>query len=716
MGFTDDSDNDLPDWLSDLGSDQGDEGIEYGEDSAFDPEEDKPEWITNDPSSGFELPEEDEEEVPDWLAGLREQHSTSTGPKTDADIFLSDDDDLDDQDWLENIRDQYVGEEGEGEISPEEELDIDFLDTIQALKAEDEQEEPPVSDDEPTVRLQDYFASPEEEMPAKEDTPDWISGLPSMGFGDRDADQPGEDEAQAEEEADTDWLRKIRDQEAAERGEPVEESPGEPESDIPEGRYPKEQPFSETPEVTGSLPAWMETLQTSGLVLPSEPDTDEELAGAGYSDEEISTLFEQDDLPDWLGSDSAPDTGPSAEPSAPSRTPEQEEDEKPIERAELPSWLQAIRPVEAVTSVAEDHLPDEQEALPSGEQERVGPLSGLRDVLPAEPHIIHFGTPPRAIPGFELTEIQRQHADLLKSMVGTESASAPTKRRTVANPQQILRWVIAILLLAFTFAAFWLSNSFTLMLPKPEGMPPENLAVISLVNELSAGDQVLLAVEYQPGLSGELEAASAALVQHLLLQDARIVLVSTQPTGPGLGDAFLQENFKGDDYISSRQYANLGYVSGGSAGLLNFASDIRQTKADMAWDQPPLSDLQTIQDFALVAVLTEDPDTARSWVEQVQPLLENPLTGQEVPMVMVVSAQAEPLVYPYYYTDPQQVAGLISGIGGGAYYETVTGPSIAQHFWTAYNVGLVLAMIIIAVGSIYNLTRNSLSGLSKGRS
>jgi len=216
-------------------------------------------------------------------------------------------------------------------------------------------------------------------------------------------------------------------------------------------------------------------------------------------------------------------------------------------------------------------------------------------------------------------------------------------------------------------------------------------------------------------MSGELEAASAALVQHLLLRDSQIVMVSSQPTGPGLGEAFLQENFSGDDYIKTHQYVNFGYVSGGAAGLLSFASDIRQTKAEMAWDQAPLSEIQSIRDFALVVVLTDDPDTARSWVEQVQPLLYDSVSSTEVPLVMVVSAQAEPLVYPYYYTNPQQIAGLISGIGGGAYYETVIGPSIAARYWTAYNVGMMVAVIIIAVGSIYNLARNSLSGSSKGR-
>ena len=68
----------------------------------------------------------------------------------------------------------------------------------------------------------------------------------------------------------------------------------------------------------------------------------------------------------------------------------------------------------------------------------------------------------------------------------------------------------------------------------------------------------------------------------------------------------------------------------------------------------------------MVLVITDDADTARGWIEQVQPKLVDPLSP--TPMTMVVSAQAEPLVYPSYLPFPKQVDGLVSGIAGGAYF------------------------------------------------
>ena len=244
----------------------------------------------------------------------------------------------------------------------------------------------------------------------------------------------------------------------------------------------------------------------------------------------------------------------------------------------------------------------------------------------------------------------------------------------------------------------------------------QNTVALNLVNQVETGEKVLVAFEYQPGLSAELEAASASLLDDLLGSGAELVLVSSQPVGPGLAESFLGSQLSGWPNISEGRYANLGYISGGAAGLLNFALDPRKAKPDMSWSSSPLDTINKMMDFAMVLVITDDPDVARSWIEQVQPLMNVGTVEQAVPLVMVVSAQAEPLVYLYYYTTPRQVSGLVSGVSGGAFYESYHGESLARRYWDAYNIGLVLAVLVIAGGSIFNLTRTSLSRTGKGRS
>jgi hypothetical protein len=266
------------------------------------------------------------------------------------------------------------------------------------------------------------------------------------------------------------------------------------------------------------------------------------------------------------------------------------------------------------------------------------------------------------------------------------------------------------------------------LLPSSNDVPAENLAIASLVNNLQENSHVLVAFEYQPGLSGEMASASAAVIDHLLNQGAIPVIISTQPTGPGLAEIFLQST-QGQHYlITSGGYVNLGYISGGTAALLNFAADPRAAvpmqgeDGSSLWDQPPLNNIRSIRDFSMVLVITDDPDTARGWIEQVQPLLVDPLDPQRKTfLAMVVSAQAEPLIFPYYLTTPKQVDGLVSGVTGGAYYEnTINQDILARKYWDPFSAGLSIAIMIIVFGGGFNLIRSLISSRQasgqKGRS
>lgn len=743
MGFgsNDDNDNNIPDWLDDLQSEDDAGGFD-SKGKLFPEENESPDWLESETPGGFSAPEPAEEdegdEVPDWLAKIRDEEQVEPPPFDPGSIEDSADDDGDD--WLRNIQEQYRTDPDEPE--PEETESGDEMESIQALKEEDEisaawGDEEEAGTEEADGEQGQIGAAweadtgtlvPPEDM---DEVPDWVRGLPTVEPKTEPIPgDPGKEPASSTEEEIPPWLQEIRSKTTEETRPPDDvlpafgldpekmfsESQEEPEPEEPapsETEVPAEDlPTSEKPPTTGSLPTWMEDLQTSGkLELPETTEDEGEGEGEAreYSEEDVSALFEEDDLPDWLGEEEE-ELPESTEEEAPA-APEAPEEGEEIEKADLPTWLQAMRPVEAVTA---DVPEDTQEVdVSPRKRETIGPLSGLSDVLPAEPGIVHFGSKPKPAAAFDLTEQQKKYAHLLKTLVKDEASYEPVDERKVANPQQVLRWIIAILLLSALFAVAWLNGDF---IPMPtEGFPEENLAVVSMVNELQAGEKVLVAFEYQPGLSGEMQAASSALMEHLLLKEADLVLVSTQPVGPGLAETFLQGNFGNAAYITEQQYANMGYLSGGTAGLLNFASTPRQTVPNAAWDASPLDSVQSVKDFAMLLVITDDPDIARSWVEQVQPLLTG-ADGQAIPLVMVTSAQAEPLVYPYYLTEPRQVSGLVSGVSGGAYYETVIDSSLARRYWDSYNVGLLLAVLVIAVGSIINLAQTSLRGKPEGRS
>jgi hypothetical protein len=208
-----------------------------------------------------------------------------------------------------------------------------------------------------------------------------------------------------------------------------------------------------------------------------------------------------------------------------------------------------------------------------------------------------------------------------------------------------------------------------------------------------------LAIDYDPGFASELEAASAPALDYLMLRGARIAFVSTNPTGSFLADRAVKNMKPDHSYESGSHYVNLGYLPGGAAGMQLFAIDPRKAIAldvnrDDAWALFP--DIHKIDDFAAVIILTDNAETGRMWIEQTRAALK------DKPMLMVISAQAEPMIRPYY--DSAQVQGLITGLSGGAYYEDLLQrPNRASRHWNAYGIAALISAFVIFFGGIWNL-------------
>ena len=87
-------------------------------------------------------------------------------------------------------------------------------------------------------------------------------------------------------------------------------------------------------------------------------------------------------------------------------------------------------------------------------------------------------------------------------------------------------------------------------------------------------------------------------------------------------------------------------------------------------------------------------------------------------MLMVISAQAEPMILPYY--DSGQIKGLVTGLAGGEAYgqifvrpDATTG--LAQRYWNSFSVGTLVAEILIVIGALWSAvagwrTRRNKSG------
>jgi len=684
----------LPSWLRDLRDQDSqtppaqpekpfaDEGWPFptGAESAPQPADAKlPDWL-----SGLEAGAKEEEEVPDWLASIRDKSPIQPGtPAEEEPIAPSEG-----TDWLGRLRQEEKEKPaptagGAPPFPPESTPTASALLEDLPDWSSDRKSEP--APDKPGP----IQAAPDEAKPPEE-LPTWLAGL--QGEPEKDTAVPPTGPKSAPSEELPDWLMKLQAESKTLTPEfpridvPFEESPdwlAKFETKAPPAPEEPAAPAFASPMESKSveepgkiMPDWLAEFEEGAAPaeVPSPAGLEEAALPAGES--EANLLME---TPDWL-SMLKPEGGEKKAPAGAAEKPE-------IAPVELPSWVQALRPVEAV--MAESKAPQEEE---KEEAAIGGPLAGLSGVLPLSPGLGALRKPQAYSTNLQMTEGQQRHAASLERLVAAESEPRPLSGQTRLRSTNLLRWIIALVLIL----AVGLPLATGIQTVPGAVYPSELSTTRGLINGLRANPSVLMIFDYEPALSGELEAAASPVIEHLLLKSPRLAILSTSPTGPILADSFMKR------ITTPPEYVNLGYLAGGPAGVLGFAEDppaaaTYTLEGVPAWQTPTLQGIQALSDFAAVLVLTDNPDTGRTWIEQAGLYLNT------APMIMVISAQAEPMIRPYY--DSGQIKGLVTGLAGGKAYEQANeqvfqGAGLTRRYWDAFSAGLFLAEVMILVGGL----------------
>jgi hypothetical protein len=683
---------DLPSWLDDLAADSPQPVSPSSQpESTPSSGDESPDWLASlsddTLAPATESPTAGADDSPDWLASLSADSPATETPAAGAD---------DSPDWLASLStDSPVTE------SPAAGAD-DSPDWLASLSADTPATESPAAgaDDSPDWLASLSADSPVTESPAAgaDDSPDWLASL--------SAETP----ASAVENADMpDWLSQAVDSEAA------QEQPAPPE------KKPKAFQTGSLEEISlNETPDWMASLESSGPETPAEAAMHDEAASEPLdspsqpepassspfesgSEESLPISAPQEDLdsilsmdvPDWLAG-FTPNELETPERSAQPAEAGVDDDIAPVN---LPSWVQAMRPVESV--VSEAGLGGEEMVV-----EQDGPLAGLRAVLPAQAGLQGTNKSRAYSMKLRADEVQQSQAALLDALVQAEHTPRPAAGQRKSGSNRILRWVVAAVLFALVFAP---SLFGTHLLPVPN-TPTSNLKDLVLaVNALEAESPVLVVLDYQPALSGEMEAAFSPVLNDLMIRGSRLGFVSTLPTGPLMVERMvtLMKTRYGRDYQPGLQYIDLGYLPGDAAGIQAFARWPRTAvgprgQQESFWDTPFLAGINGLNDFSALVIVTDNPDTGRIWVEQTGMVL------QDKPILMVISAQAEPVLRPYY--DSGQVRGMLTGLAGGAVYEAQRGqPALAHDYWDAFGFGLLGIQTLILVGGGWSLVSGILA-------
>lgn len=637
-------------------------------------------------------PPASEGDLPDWLDTLDDQ-STEVAPQQDIEQPEA----KSATDWLTSLDEDTESPPQPDTEQPEAKSATDWLGTL---------------GDEPEAAPQQETIQPA----AEGDLPDWLSSLGEEGS---EAESQQETEEPTELGATPDWLSSI----GEESDEPVAQETAQPIGDSelpdwlsslgeeePQKEYEEAAPVAEITETSqpvteDEIPDWLssmgeETTETQQPVeqletptLESDEPFDEREAAPVFVDDEgkpistddVESIFSMD-MPDWLS-----DTeGLAEEDATMSSAGTQGDDLRP---AELPSWVQAMRPVESVISETSGEPAEEQP------MEERGPLAGLRGVLPAVPGVGPSSKPEAYSLKLQASEDQQANASMLEQMLTEEIQPKPVHTQKVMLTQRLLRWVIAILLILVVV----IGNS-TQINPMPTSAPLETSTALKYVQDtLPANAPVLLIFDYEAALAGELEASAAPLVDLMLtLKAPRLSLLSSTPTGAGLAERFIKPFTTSHNYQRGQQFINLGYLPGGAAGVLAFSENPMNTKplttsGENAWATTVLQDVKNLSEFKAIILLTSDVESARTWIEQTESL------RGEARLLVVSSAQSGPMILPYAQSG--QVDGMISGLDGSAPIEQANSgrPGMVRRYWDAYGFGLLTAVSLITLGSLWSL-------------
>lgn len=475
-----------------------------------------------------------------------------------------------------------------------------------------------------------------------------------------------------------DWMS------SASASEPATPAPTN-EAALPDWMRQVEQPAAAQPAATENMPDWLTTmnpLSTSESPAPL-PKTAAFISDDSTDSANVDDLFAIE-MPDWLSSIAPSDKTIPAPPAL--TMDELKPGAEEISPASLPSWVQAMRPLENVTPGIFPSSSDQP-------RESEGPLAGLTGVLPAAPGFVPSGRPKALSIRLQPSEAQQTGATLLEQMLEAETNPRPMRTALLAVSQRSLRWLVAVVLLLSVSLPLLLSLQIV-PLPAPSN---QNQAVVDVLQALPEGAPALVIVDYEPALAGEMQASALGLMDSFInLRHPRLTLLSTSPTGGALAEYLLGS--LQSPLARGEQFTNLGYLPGGTAGILSFAENPPSTmRYNAAWNSAATQGINSFADYAVVILITDQSETARAWVEQTGALR----AGR--PLLIVSSAQAAPMIRPYL--DSGQVNGLLAGLRDGAAFESLSpddrGP--AGFYWTAYNLSLLSALTMIVLGALWNL-------------
>jgi len=414
-----------------------------------------------------------------------------------------------------------------------------------------------------------------------------------------------------------------------------------------------------------------------------------------------------------------------------------------------PEWVEELRPSDvpvtikaggAEAAIRQKHVAELPERLQAFREESLRELGGAPPTPPVAPpppaELFPPGEVEHMLGGLVITRAQQSRVDRLRAMLesAAEAEEAPAragaraKRRT--RRRKLDRLLITLLVLIAVAAPF--ATDAVYFADDPPPLAGAGLAVAQQVEQLEAGDAVLVAFEYGPLSAGVLDPLAQAVLRDALAQGAIPLTLSTNPAGAlhavavldGLAHdpALLAARGRDEARLEPGQdYVLLRYLPGEAIGVRALGGVARSDgrllphpafERDLYGAATNLSVRSLQNDIALVVVASDDATAVRTWAEQIP--------RDAAPKVALVTASIEPLTIPY--VDAGAYRGYLADVRDTLRYDKarnaatrtpyrlpadlpVTLPDPEASRWHSLTLGAAAAAGLIALGTLLNLLR-----------
>ena len=241
----------------------------------------------------------------------------------------------------------------------------------------------------------------------------------------------------------------------------------------------------------------------------------------------------------------------------------------------------------------------------------------------------------------------------------------------------------------------------------------ESQTVLDEINNLNAGDKVLLSFDYGPSTKPEIHPMSIAILKHLYAKNIQVYGFALWPDGNFMSTEAFSEVANDFEKKYGVDYVNLGFKPGAEAVIKGIASDISalyttDLNGTPITDIPMMKGVINIEDFDFVFSLSAGFPGSIEWVQYA-------CDPKNIPMSTGCTSIQVTDLLPFVGTG--QIRGILAGMPGAAEYENLVDAELKKMgiigkpgqlliMMSAQSVAHVVIVLFIVFGNImYFITR-----------